>query len=878
MKKVYACPHTHWDREWYFNTSRSTIYLIKHIKEVIDVLEKREDYPPYILDAQISLLNDYFAFYPEDYERIKKLVSQKKLLTGPWVTQTDQLVISQESVVRNLFYGTQAAEKLGYYMKVGYAPDIFGQGGNMPQIYKNFGIDRAVFWRGVSDNTLNDTEFIWEGTDGTQILAHIMRKGYNFGGKFGIPSEGEENKKQYIKTFIDNLDDMTSRDIIYFPVGFDQSPILENFPELIEGLNEFDKEREYVTGSPEDYFDELKKEDLKSFSVIKGELTEGKHSRVHKSIFSTRADMKILNNSIENLIVNTLEPISVISHSLGFDYPHAEIKKIWNIMFENAAHDSIGGCNSDSTNRDIIQRYKIAKDLTLNLIELTMRKISSKIKSDKELNLVLFNQLPYPRKGVIEAEAYVPFLDFYIKNDKGEILEHVIEKEEDVSNYVLGQILKIDSSREIYIPEKVYKVKMKIFVPELISFGYENLYIDKDNKSGIVEKSKENTKDFIENEYYKVSLNKNNTVDIFNKTSNELYEEQLIFADTGDDGDSYNFSPPRNDMEIVSKDSELKSKKILINDVEESMFLILEMKVPSDLKERELKNADKKMEIKVGISLRKAEKLIRFNVKINNEVKSHKVTVRFKTGIENKHSIADHLFGQIQRPVRYNTMDVWEKENWNEMPITIEPMQSYAGVSNEKKCQIIYTENVREYEITGENYDTLQLTLFRTFGYLGKKDLLYRPGRSSGESVIETPDAQLQKELEFNFAVGYYENPIDEINVSKISKEYLSPIQSYQFSDFLHGRIIFAQKPVNKEFSKKYSLYDLQADDLGISAIKKSEYEDEYLIRIFNPYKNKDVSIPEKLLKNRKVKLDEKNVDKNGNEKLSTNKFTTIIL
>ena len=37
----------------------------------------------------------------------------------------------------------------------GYVPDSFGQSGNMPQIYREFGIEDTLFWRGVSDTWLN---------------------------------------------------------------------------------------------------------------------------------------------------------------------------------------------------------------------------------------------------------------------------------------------------------------------------------------------------------------------------------------------------------------------------------------------------------------------------------------------------------------------------------------------------------------------------------------------------------------------------------------------------------------------------------------------------------------------------------------------------
>ncbi|WP_353890015.1 hypothetical protein, partial [uncultured Clostridium sp.] len=37
--KVHVVPHSHWDREWYFTTARSKIYLMKDLKDVIDTLE-----------------------------------------------------------------------------------------------------------------------------------------------------------------------------------------------------------------------------------------------------------------------------------------------------------------------------------------------------------------------------------------------------------------------------------------------------------------------------------------------------------------------------------------------------------------------------------------------------------------------------------------------------------------------------------------------------------------------------------------------------------------------------------------------------------------------------------------------------------------------
>ena len=106
------------------------------------------------------------------------MVQAGKLIIGPWYTQTDQLVISAESIVRNMLYGTRICKEFGPYMNVGYVPDSFGQAANMPQIYRSFGMNNTLFWRGVSDDQVQHTEYIWEGTDGSTVNVYQIPSGY----------------------------------------------------------------------------------------------------------------------------------------------------------------------------------------------------------------------------------------------------------------------------------------------------------------------------------------------------------------------------------------------------------------------------------------------------------------------------------------------------------------------------------------------------------------------------------------------------------------------------------------------------------------------------------------------------------------------------
>ena len=62
-------------------------------------------------------------------------------------------------------------------------PDQFGHIGQMPQILRMGGLDRAMVWRGVPAS-IDRTSFWWEAPDGSRVLTEYMVFGYFFGGSF----------------------------------------------------------------------------------------------------------------------------------------------------------------------------------------------------------------------------------------------------------------------------------------------------------------------------------------------------------------------------------------------------------------------------------------------------------------------------------------------------------------------------------------------------------------------------------------------------------------------------------------------------------------------------------------------------------------------
>lgn len=845
-RKIHVVPHSHWDREWYFTTSRSKVYLMKDLGDVLDTLESDPEFKYFMVDAQGSLLDDYIKWRPQDKERITKLVKMGKLVIGPWYTQTDQLVISGESIVRNMYYGMKRCESFGKYMNVGYVPDSFGQSGNMPQIYREFGIEDTLFWRGVSDDMVEHTDFNWKGDDGSVVFTTQIPFGYYIGGK--IPEDPKENDEFWEKECLEKAGGRSATRHIYFPNGFDQAPIRTNLPQLIKERNEKDPENEYVISCIEDYIKDVKSE-KPELEEVQGELVIAKHMRIHKSICSSRSDLKVMNTQIQNYVTNVMEPLLTISYNLGNEYPHEAVAEIWKLLFENSAHDSIGSCISDTANEDVYVRYKQARDIAINLVELHSRLIATNVKNSADMTFTLINTLPQKREDTVIVKTYVPGGKFAIVDEKGNNVDYTIIQSRDLTDYVLSQIITIDPSRKFYIPDHVFEVTMAIKANDVPALGYVQYSVDteKDSHKEMEEKS------VLENEYYTIEVEKDGSLTIVDKENNVTYKNQGILVENGDDGDSFNYSPPRKDLEVFSNESE-SSVKISGSDVYSQAVIHFDMVVPENLEERAEGKVSVTMPVDMTVALRKGSKVIDFNVKVDNKGLSHRLCVVFDSQIVSAFNYADQQFGLIKRPNYYEKemklymesmnnrsekktgiqeLANWanDQSTWQEPPISIEPTQSYVSLTDGKTGVAVIPQGVREYEVLDDS--KIRLTLFRTYGFMGKENLIYRPGRASGERIIETPAAQLLKQMEFNFGFTTYAGDINDADIDTLAKQYDTNMEVYTYAEFLNGRLIFSQREIEGKNDIVHSLFETEGN-LVVSAIKKAEEDDGYIIRLYN--------------------------------------------
>ncbi len=702
-------------------------------------------------------------------------------------------------------------------MAIGYLPDSFGQTSQLPMILNQFDIHYSIFWRGVSERHGTDkTEFYWESDDGSRVLVQLLPLGYAIG-KY-LPSDQEALKKR-MDNYFHVLDKGATGLTELVPNGHDQMPIQENIFDILEQLRQLYPERDFFLSKYENVFEEIEKQE--HLDTLKGEFIDGKYQRVHRSIFATRQDLKAMNTRIENKVTNILEPLMSMAYSLGFRYEHGLLEVIWKLLLKNQAHDSMGACCSDKVHQEIKARYFEAEERTDRLIDFYKRKIveASPDKKDKD-KLGVFNFLPYAKERLVHARVTTRMKGIQLSNADGDVIDVKIRSITELDpGLVDRQIVHYGN----YEPFFEYDIE---FVHELPAMGYDILFIGEGVEQATIGQQVEE----IDTPYYHISPNLNGTVNIINKLDQRSYEEVFSLDDTADDGDEYDFSPLEGEVPLSS--AHQVTAETIVQEFEHAYLLTssYSFAVPKELTKARKRSSDLiGISVKLELYVSKQSRIIKVNLSVDNQAKDHRLRLLIPTGIASEIGFASNQFGVIERPVYDDAMAYWESENWDERPDAIYPFLGHVGLSDNRHAVGILTNSSREYEIIGDTYDTIAITVLRAVGVLGKEELYRRPGRPSGIK-LPTPDSQMIGKLTISLALTFTE---DRTEVAYDEAEYLTTIETYNQMPY-HAMKLNKSKQVTPY---KHSVFSLENKKAILSTLKKAENSIELLARFYNPTK-----------------------------------------
>ena len=397
--RAFVVPHTHWDREWYERFEGYRARLVPMVSRLLGILEHDPAFRSFTFDGQTIALQDYLEKRPEDRPRVEALVRAERLFIGPWHVLADLLLVSGESVIRNLQEGLRVSGELGRAARVAYVADPFGHPAQLPQILRGFGYDTYVFARGMGDEgEAVGAEFSWEAPSGDRVRAAHLADHYSNGlplvGPDGEDAEGVRRRvARAAPRMLDRVTPYANGDALLLMVGDDHVEAYARLPEAVAALHQAFPTVDARIASLEEYAAVMPT----GTGVVTGEIVRGRYRPILRGVNSTRVWIKQANAACERLLLERCEPLDALTGGGARD----ELRALWRVLLQNHPHDSICGCSIDAVHDlDMAPRFDAVLERGVALTAELVRRLAGA--GDAPM---VWDPLPWPREAVIDVDG-----------------------------------------------------------------------------------------------------------------------------------------------------------------------------------------------------------------------------------------------------------------------------------------------------------------------------------------------------------------------------------------------------------------------------------------------------------------------------------------
>lgn len=224
--------------------------------------------------------------------------------------------------------------------------------------------------------------------------------------------------------------------------------------------------------------------------------------------------------------------------------------------------------------------------------------------------------------------------------------------------------------------------------------------------------------------------------------------------DQGDGGDSYDFSPVGAPVELTPIEPPAVTV-VETGPVRAALSVSFDVLLPVGLdpERRHRSNETRVAHVVHRILVEEGSRLVRIRTHFTNTAADHRVRAQFSLASrpQREDSWGDDTRAlEHPRAVLYadSPFAVEEREtapagsaDWEQQPSSIQPHCRWAAFGDETAAIAVFGDGLHEHEVieTAEGA-SLELTLFRSVGWLSRGDLSTRDGQAG--PMIETPDAQ----------------------------------------------------------------------------------------------------------------------------------------
>ncbi len=797
---IHVISHTHWDREWYMPFEKHRRRLVMLFDTLLELMENDPDFKHFHADGQIIPIEDYLEIRPHRREQIRRAAAEGKLSLGPWYVLQDEFLTSGEANVRNMMLGLQLVRQYGEPISLGYLPDSFGNISQMPQILRGFGIDNAVFGRGINrwqeQHDPGDepgargykSELIWRAPDGSEVLGIFMANWYS--NAMTIPTEPDQ-VLEYVQGVRDASLRYATVSHLLFMNGCDHTPSQPDVTAAIQRANEQLDDAILIHSNFTDYIAAVRAE-ANDLQVYEGEMrsehTDGWGTLTN--VLSSRIYQKQANWRCQTLLEKWVEPFSAFAWKMGGSYDSDLIWYAWKVLMQNHPHDSICGCSCDEVHREMDIRFEkcqsLSEQLASEAVTYIAQQVSIRDLFDRAVQIVVFNPINVERRemaiATVDFPEDAPIANLSVLNADGEpVPSSILEDMGRVWDYELPEV-------GFRVPYHTRRLRVA-FLADVPPTGYATYQVlpTQEPQSG------SQPVDALENECLRVEILDDGRLNIMDRQSGISFKGLHQLQDDLDVGDEYNYRAPERNEIISPYASDTMVGPILSNDVFSQCTI-----------ETQLRLRGEPMPVTYTLILMKGSRRLHVRLEVYNTHTNHRLRVLFPTDLQTEAASADGQFDVVRRRVI-----PWK--GWKN-PSNCQPQQMFVDISDNEKGLTIANRGLPEYEILRDGHNTIAITLLRAVHQLGDW------------GVFPTPDAQCQGTYTFEYAIIPHARTLEMSEADLQARAFNVPLSVAQV------------KGNDGTLPPHGSLVNLQPSKLVLSCVKKAEDRDSLIVRFYNPY------------------------------------------
>lgn len=843
---------SHWDREWHEPFEVFRRRLITFFDTVLDAINEKSLGGPVYCDGQSVVLEDYLAVRPEREAELRAALALGMIVAGPWYVPPDEMLVSGESLVRNLRRGREGVRRLGAVpSSSGFLGDLFGHNSQMPQIFAGFGIRGGFLWRGV--NLPDVRHFRWHGADGTQLPTYRFgTNGYwGFAVHVGGFTSGQpssrilEGIEERFRKYYDSEAQASEMGPVLLFDGPDHRQldltIHQNLTSLFDSFNSTSDAGFRVESSSLDAYQQAMVDCADWITTEKsGELFESASYGLDRDqqwltggTLASRIWIKQANAAGQAWLCHAAEPWSAVIGRIT-DEPDAPglLERAWDLLLKNHAHDSICGCSIDAVHEDVAGRFRRSRQIAETLANDAWAKIARRADlpmHPQHRRLLLINPTPRQRTAVTEATIHIP-ADWTTAdrfNFDPQPIAHFDLIDEDGQPVVfqrLTQQLNLVHVERHHgrSPRRCRAHRIKLAIEATLpAKGYRTLRViplDKNQPMRGRPRRRGMMQDdhAMANELVKIQFEANGAFTLTDLSTGEAYARQLTFDDDGDIGDGWNFEAPANNATHSSCASHADIALVEDGQLQTTFRVRVSMTLPQAFdRAAEIRSADvKPMVIENYITLRRGESTVHLRTEIDHEHEDHRLRVLFPTGLQSKTYLADSAFDVVERRIGLPE----EVDHYREDPMEMRPQQSWTGVHAGPRGLAVVAAGLPECAVLERSDQPIALTLFRA---------TRRTVFTNGE-----PGGQLRRKLSFRYALQVLPSGPDRAALSELGQRL----------NLLEGGRTIEASPIESALDETSPRVPATGSLIALDgpAVMTSfrEVDGEIEVRLFNPETN----------------------------------------